>query len=93
MWKFPHDGAESFQHLVNGRQVARAAHKSDGIPSARACRQDQGTDPAWSFQPRAYFHNGSAQSLLDVVRFYEKRFGLVLSLQDELDLVNFLSVL
>ncbi|HEX4135958.1 MAG TPA: hypothetical protein VHY84_15190 [Bryobacteraceae bacterium] len=40
-----------------------------------------------------YFHNGSAQSLLDVVRFYEKRFGLVLSLQDELDLVNFLSVL
>jgi hypothetical protein len=40
-----------------------------------------------------YFHNGSAQSLLDVVQFYENRFGLVLSLQDEIDLVNFLSVL
>jgi len=40
-----------------------------------------------------YFHNGSAQSLLDVVRFYEQRFGLVLSRQDETDLVNFLSAL
>ena len=40
-----------------------------------------------------YFHNGSAQTLLDVARFYEKRFGLVLTRQDELDLVNFLSVL
>jgi len=40
-----------------------------------------------------FFHNGSAQSLLDVVHFYENRFGLVLSRQDELDLVNFLSVL
>jgi cytochrome c peroxidase len=40
-----------------------------------------------------YFHNGSAQTLLDVVHFYENRFGLVLSLQDELDLFNFLSVL
>ncbi|HEY3742085.1 MAG TPA: hypothetical protein VGL53_19670 [Bryobacteraceae bacterium] len=40
-----------------------------------------------------FFHNGSAQTLLDVVRFYETRFSLVLSKQDELDLVNFLSVL
>lgn len=40
-----------------------------------------------------YFHNGSAQTLLDVVHFYENRFGLVLSPQDELDLFNFLSVL
>ena len=40
-----------------------------------------------------YFHNGSAQSLLDVVHFYEIRFGLVLSRQDEIDLVNFLGVL
>jgi len=31
--------------------------------------------------------------LLDVVHFYEKRFGLVLSPGDELDLFNFLSVL
>ena len=40
-----------------------------------------------------YFHNGSARTLLDVVHFYEKRFGLVLSPGDELDLFNFLSVL
>jgi len=40
-----------------------------------------------------YFHNGSAQTLMDVVHFYENRFGLVLSRQDEVDLFNFLSVL
>ena len=38
-----------------------------------------------------YFHNGSARTLLDVVRFYEKRFGLTLSNQEESDLVAFLS--
>jgi cytochrome c peroxidase len=40
-----------------------------------------------------YFHNGSAQSLLDVVHFYENRFGLVLSPQEETDLVAFLRAL
>jgi cytochrome c peroxidase len=40
-----------------------------------------------------FFHNGSAQTLLDVVRFYEKRFGLVFSPQDEIDLINFLGAL
>jgi hypothetical protein len=40
-----------------------------------------------------YFHNGSARSLLDVVRFYEDRFGLVLTRQEESDLVAFLSSL
>jgi cytochrome c peroxidase len=40
-----------------------------------------------------YFHNGSAQTLLDVVRFYETRFGLVLTHQEESDLVAFLSSL
>jgi cytochrome c peroxidase len=40
-----------------------------------------------------YFHNGSAQTLLDVVHFYEKRFGLGLSPQEESDLVAFLSAL
>lgn len=40
-----------------------------------------------------YFHNGSAQSLLDVVRFYEGRFGLALTPQEESDLVVFLSSL
>jgi cytochrome c peroxidase len=37
-----------------------------------------------------YFHNGAAQSLQDVVRFYEMRFGLALSPQEESDLVAFL---
>jgi len=40
-----------------------------------------------------YFHNGSAQTLLDAVHFYEKRFGLALTPQEESDLVAFLSVL
>lgn len=37
-----------------------------------------------------YFHNGSAKTLLDVVHFYESRFGLTLTPQEESDLVAFL---
>jgi cytochrome c peroxidase len=40
-----------------------------------------------------YFHNGSAQTLLDAVHFYEVRFGLTLTPQEETDLVAFLSSL
>lgn len=40
-----------------------------------------------------YFHNGSARNLLDVVHFYETRFGLTLTHQQESDLVAFLSSL
>lgn len=40
-----------------------------------------------------YFHNASARTLLDVVRFYEVRFGLSLTPQEESDLVAFLSSL
>lgn len=40
-----------------------------------------------------YFHNGSARTLLDVVRFYETRFGLALTPQEESDLVAFLKSL
>ncbi|MGH9542576.1 MAG: hypothetical protein ACRD2H_11920 [Terriglobales bacterium] len=40
-----------------------------------------------------YFHNGSARTLLDVVHFYEKRFGLALTPQEESDLVAFLGSL
>jgi cytochrome c peroxidase len=40
-----------------------------------------------------FFHNGSAQTLLDAVHFYENRFGLVLTPQDESDLVAFLASL
>jgi cytochrome c peroxidase len=40
-----------------------------------------------------YFHNGAAPSLLDVVRFYETRFKLALTAQEEADLVAFLSTL
>jgi cytochrome c peroxidase len=40
-----------------------------------------------------YFHNGSAKTLMDVVEFYESRFGIGLSNQDKQDLVAFLSSL
>jgi len=40
-----------------------------------------------------YFHNGSAQTLLDAVQFYEGRFDLLITPQEESDLVAFLSVL
>src|SRR5215475_8422913 len=40
-----------------------------------------------------YFHNGSARTLLDVVRFYEVRFGINFTPQEESDLVAFLSAL
>ena len=40
-----------------------------------------------------FFHNGSAHTLMDVVRFYENRFGLVLTPRKESDLVAFLSAL
>ena len=40
-----------------------------------------------------YFHNGSAQSLVDVANFYNDRFGMGMSQQDIVDLAKFLSVL
>jgi hypothetical protein len=40
-----------------------------------------------------YFHNGSAQTLMDVIHFYETRFGVVFTPQEEADLVAFLSSL
>ena len=40
-----------------------------------------------------YFSNGSAQTLRDVVEFYEGRFGLKYSEAQKRDLVNFLKVL
>jgi cytochrome c peroxidase len=40
-----------------------------------------------------YFHNGSAQTLRDAVHFYEVRFALTLTPQEESDLVAFLSAL
>ncbi len=40
-----------------------------------------------------YFHNGSAATLLDVVNFYDQRFGLGFTEQKKTDLVNFLNSL
>jgi cytochrome c peroxidase len=40
-----------------------------------------------------YFSDGSAATLNDVVNFYNKRFSIGLSAQDQQDLVNFLSSL
>lgn len=44
--------------------------------------------------PRApYFHNGSATNLLEVVRFYDERFGIGFTDQEKDDLVAFLKAL
>ena len=40
-----------------------------------------------------YFHNGSADSLADVIEFYDKRFGIGFTPQEKKDLVAFLSSL
>ncbi len=40
-----------------------------------------------------YFHNGSAQSLSDVVTFYQKRFNVVFSDREKEDLIAFLNSL
>jgi cytochrome c peroxidase len=40
-----------------------------------------------------YFHNDSTKTLLDVVRFYELRFGVFFSPHEEDDLFAFLSSL
>jgi hypothetical protein len=40
-----------------------------------------------------YFHNGSAASLMDVVNFYDKRFGIGFTEQQKRDLVAFLKTL
>lgn len=40
-----------------------------------------------------YFHNGSAATLMDVVNFYDQRFGIGLTAQQKSDLVAFLGAL
>ena len=40
-----------------------------------------------------YFHNGSAQSLLDAVNFYDTRFNIGFTAQEKSDLVAFLGSL
>ena len=40
-----------------------------------------------------YFHNGSVATLLDVVNFYNQRFGIGFTDQQKTDLVNFLNAL
>ncbi len=40
-----------------------------------------------------YFHGGNASSLKDVVNFYNKRFNIGLTAQQQTDLVNFLNTL
>ena len=40
-----------------------------------------------------YFHNGSAATLDDVVDFYDTRFGIGLTAQEQADLVAFLRTL
>jgi cytochrome c peroxidase len=40
-----------------------------------------------------YFHNGSANTLMDVVNFYDRRFGIGFTDQEKADLVAFLGAL
>ena len=40
-----------------------------------------------------YFHNGTADTLLDVVNFYNQRFNMLLTDQQKADLVAFMSTL
>ena len=40
-----------------------------------------------------YFHNGTATSLLDVVNFYDQRFGMLLTDDQKADMVAFLGTL
>lgn len=40
-----------------------------------------------------YFHNGTAETLLDVVNFYDQRFGMLLTDDEKADLVAFLGTL
>jgi cytochrome c peroxidase len=40
-----------------------------------------------------YFHNGSAESLSDIVTFYEKRFNIDFTAQEKADLIAFLNSL
>jgi cytochrome c peroxidase len=40
-----------------------------------------------------YFHNGSADSLKDVVNFYDKRFNIGFTSQEKADLIAFLNSL
>jgi len=40
-----------------------------------------------------YFHGGNAATLQDLVNFYNKRFGIGLTIQQQNDLVNFLNTL
>ncbi len=40
-----------------------------------------------------YFHNGAANTLTDLVNFYNTRFSIGLTAQDKTDLVNFLNAL
>ena len=40
-----------------------------------------------------YFHNGSAATLMDVVNFYDQRFGIGFTAEEKQDLLNFLNTL
>jgi cytochrome c peroxidase len=40
-----------------------------------------------------YFHNGAAATLEEVVDFYERRFGIGLTVQERADLLAFLRAL
>ena len=40
-----------------------------------------------------YFHNGAADTLMDLVNFYDQRFNMLLSAEQKADLVTFMNTL
>jgi cytochrome c peroxidase len=80
------DSADDFKVVTDpGRALITGKWKDVGRFKGPILRALAGRAP--------YFHNGSAATLLDVVSFYDARFGLSLSDEDKRDLVAFLRAL
>lgn len=79
-------GSHDFKFVTDpGRALATGRWKDIGRFKGPILRGLAGRAP--------YFHNGSAASLIDVVNFYDARFGLGLTDQQKVDLVAFLRTL
>ncbi|HEY9514625.1 MAG TPA: hypothetical protein VIQ74_03010 [Gemmatimonadaceae bacterium] len=83
-----------FTDINSGRLHAPEETGMDGAYAARTSQKAYRTTPLrglWQHAP--YFHDGSAQTLADVVEHYNTVRGLQLSAQQKLDLVEYLKTL
>jgi hypothetical protein len=83
-----------FTDINSGRLHAPEETGMDGAYAARTSQKAYRTTPLrglWQHAP--YFHDGSAQTLADVVEHYNTVRGLQLSTQQKLDLVEYLKTL